>query len=318
MASIYESAQQNFLNAQSNANFGRMTQSKHDAAGRYAEANNMDYDPKKGYGAKGSFKTQKAQKVRDPRKGEFKGGAAGFAALGNALMGNITPGMTNAQKTIEMGRRFGGMFTVGDYKGYNPYKLPANSLADQQKRQMAIASFERGHGYTPQEITYGKNGGYTARDVTPAAQNTPAPQGYRPSMGDVTINGKKYNPSEVGQIQQLQSKYAGGGVLSGDEISKAEEVGFFNQDTYSQLLGNRGYQLGADNTATYSPELYAQKQFSQSLIGDREQTEFDRLSRQHEFNKSMSTKQQQEDLAKRYQSSNLPTIGTSLFSGITI
>lgn len=254
MASIYSSAQANYNRQKANANFGRMTQSQHDAARRYAEANNMDYDPNQGYGAKGSFDTQRPEKVRDPNKGQHKGGAAGFAALGNALMGNMTSDMTPAQRTIELGRRFGGMFEVEGYTGYNPYKLPGNSRASQQTRQRAIANFERSHGYSPREITYGKNGSYRARDVTPAVNN-------QSLMGSpVSQNSSKPKPLSMAQMNKLSSQ--GGlensifktpvrqkkqspshAITSGPTSQTPASQPSYAATTTGQLMGN-GYNYG--------------------------------------------------------------------------
>ena len=244
MASIYNSAQQNFLNAQNNANFGRITQSEHDAARRYAEANNMDYDPKQGYGAKGSFDTQRPEKVRDPNKGEFKGGAAGFAALGNALMGNITSDMTDAQKTIELGRRFGGHFEVGGYTGYNPYKLPSNNRASQEVRNRAIANFERRHGYSPREITYLENGGYRATDVTPAANNQ--------SLMGSPVSEKMKTPAKMSMAQMNTASSRGSlenSIFGPPDQTPASQPPYAATTT-GQLMGN-GYNYGT--TASQTP-----------------------------------------------------------------
>jgi len=138
MASIYESAQNNYLRAQGG---GRITQSQHDAARRYANANNMDYDPNKGYGAKGSFDTQKIPKakVRDPRKGEFKGGAMGLAGIGAALgLDKMTP----SQAQAEMSRRFGGGPSQLADGTPNPYKRYDN--VPEEIRQMQIRRYEEG------------------------------------------------------------------------------------------------------------------------------------------------------------------------------
>ena len=138
MASIYESAQNNYLRAQGG---GRITQSQHDAARRYANANNMDYDPNKGYGAKGSFDTQKipTAKVRDPRRGEFKGGAMGFAGIGAALgLDKMTP----SQAQAEMTKRFGGGPSQLPDGTPNPYKRYDN--VPEEIRQMQIRRYEEG------------------------------------------------------------------------------------------------------------------------------------------------------------------------------
>ena len=247
MASIYDSAQANYNRQKANANFGRMTQSQHDAARRYAEANNMDYDAKQGYGAKGSFDTQRPEKVRDPNKGEFKGGAAGFAALGNALMGNITSDMTDAQKTIELGRRFGGHFEVGGYKGYNPYKLPSNSRASQEVRNRAIANFERRHGYSPREITYLKNGGYRATDATPAANN-------QSLMGSpVSETPSKPKPLSMIEMNTLSAQGGLENSIFGTPVRQKKQSGptyqtpasqpSYSATTTGQLMGNE-YNYG--------------------------------------------------------------------------
>lgn len=138
MASIYESAQNNYLRSQGG---GRITQSQHDAARRYANANNMDYDPNKGYGAKGSFDTQKipTAKVRDPRRGEFKGGAMGFAGIGAALgLDKMSPSQAQAEIT----KRFGGGPSQLPDGTPNPYKRYDN--VPEEIRQMQIRRYEEG------------------------------------------------------------------------------------------------------------------------------------------------------------------------------
>tara|TARA_R110000772_G_scaffold121334_1_gene227640 strand:+ start:1011 stop:1703 length:693 start_codon:yes stop_codon:yes gene_type:complete len=143
MASIYSSAQANYNRQKANANFGRMTQSQHDAARRYAEANNMDYDPNQGYGAKGSFDTQRPEKVRDPNKGEFKGGAVGLAGIGAALgLDKMSPSRAQA----EMARRFGGGPAKFHDGTPNPYKKYDN--VPESMRQMQIRRYEQSSAYT--------------------------------------------------------------------------------------------------------------------------------------------------------------------------
>ena len=171
MASIYNSAQQNFLNAQNNANFGRITQSEHDAARRYAEANNMDYDPKQGYGAKGSFDTQRPEKVRDPNKGEFKGGAVGLAGIGAALgLDKMSPSRAQA----EMARRFGGGPSKFQDGTPNPYKKYDNQ--SEAMRQMQIRRYEQSSAYTShfadQAPTNAQNSSTQSLMGSTAAQNS--------------------------------------------------------------------------------------------------------------------------------------------------
>jgi len=204
MASIYESAQQNFLNAQSNASFGRVTQSQHDAARRYVEANNMDYDSKKGYGAKGSFDTQKVPKVktRDPRKGEFRGGAAGFAGIASALgLDKMSP----SEGQAEMSRRFGGgpdKFADGTP---NPYKRYDNQ--SEAMRQMQIRRYEKSKGITSKITPLGSGASFktygtlTAPPATPLVQNLST----QPPMGSTAAQNFS-KPLSMIEMNRLSSQ----------------------------------------------------------------------------------------------------------------